>query len=107
MLGWVMFRSPTVSQAFVFYKTMFSIPPELALSSEFSLAITRQALLMLLIGIMLIGWSLFPIRLPQLRRALVIRQLAALQLVVQLPLFLLALSKLVSSSYSPFLYFQF
>ena len=34
-------------------------------------------------------------------------RLAVLQLVVQLPLFLLALSKLVSSSYSPFLYFQF
>lgn len=107
MLGWVMFRSPTVSQSFVFYETMFSIPSGLALSSEFSLTITRQALLMLLIGILLIGWSLFPARLPQLRRALVMRQLAVLQLVVQLPLFLLALSKLVSSSYSPFLYFQF
>jgi alginate O-acetyltransferase complex protein AlgI len=107
MLGWVMFRAESVSSALTMYQAMFSVPDGWHLSNEFSLMITRQALLMLLIGLVLVGWSVFPVRLPQLRRTFVIRQIGALQLVIQLPLFLLALSKLVSSSYSPFLYFQF
>jgi len=52
-------------------------------------------------------WSLLPNRVPSLLRQAVLRHAMALQLVVQVPLFALAMVKLVASSYSPFLYFQF
>lgn len=106
MVGWVLFRAHSVGEAFVMYGAMFSWP-SLALSPDLSFSITRMSLALLVVGIVVVLWSLLPNRVPSLLRQAVLRHAMALQLVVQVPLFALALVKLVASSYSPFLYFQF
>lgn len=106
MVGWVLFRAHSVGEAFVMYGAMFSWP-SLELSPDLSFSITRMSLALLVVGIGVVLWSLLPNRVPSLLRQAVLRHAMVLQLVVQVPLFALALVKLVASSYSPFLYFQF
>lgn len=88
------------------YQAMFSWPVW-SLQSELALGVTRLALLMLALGLLLIGWGFIPQRTVLLRRQAMWRSALSWQLAVQLPLFVIALLKLVASSYSPFLYFQF
>lgn len=106
VLGWVMFRSETVTQAYVFYEAMFDFSHPTGLSSEYLLSVTRQALLMLVVGCFFVVVAQIYNKSLSVRRS-VIRHLSLVELVIQLPLFVLAFIKLVSSSYSPFLYFQF
>ena len=106
VLGWVMFRAHSVGEAWGMYQAMFSWPVW-SLQSEFALGVTRLALLMLALRLLLIGWGFIPQRTVLLRRQAMWRSALSWQLAVQLPLFVIALLKLVASSYSPFLYFQF
>lgn len=106
IIGWVMFRANTVGQALDIYALMFSFDG-FSLSTDYALKIQRWQLFILLVGCALVlfnGARQHSKRLQALSHHGVSIRCAQ---VISFPLFLVALSSLIASSYSPFLYFQF
>jgi alginate O-acetyltransferase complex protein AlgI len=105
MLGWIAFRSATITEAFTFYLVMLTQIP-VSLSAIYADTISRLQIVTLVVAFAVIGiygfrvlgyWQRFSLALP-LRPALMPSLLV---------LFLMSVLKLSAESYSPFLYFQF
>ncbi|TBR39444.1 MULTISPECIES: MBOAT family O-acyltransferase [Dyella] len=105
VLGWVMFRAPTVTDAFHVYRAMFDFHGH-GLSDVYAGSITSLQVITLGLAIVVTiatgAASLRPAPRPPVRA----RGHLALQWLVW-PVFVLAILKLSAQSYSPFLYFQF
>lgn len=110
ILGWVMFRAETVSQAFSFYTGMLG-KNGWAMSEALSWQVTYQSLTFLIIGwlIIFLQPKLMEYRQPidgevAMKTEGYKKPLVAVGTVI---LFILAVTRLAANSYSPFLYFQF
>ena len=110
ILGWVMFRAETLTQAVAFYKGMLGLNGW-SISEVLSWQMTGMSLTTLALGwiIVYLHPVLFEFRTPKegtpaMRTTGYQKPLMAVSSIV---LFLLAVTKLSAASYSPFLYFQF
>jgi alginate O-acetyltransferase complex protein AlgI len=105
MLGWVMFRAPDVGTAWGFYAAMAG-SHGFAISDALRWQLTGIEALTLVVGSFVVYWAPFwrswLSALAEERR----RKWEAVG-VLYAPLFVLAVSRLSSNSYTPFLYFQF
>jgi alginate O-acetyltransferase complex protein AlgI len=105
ILGWIMFRAPTVHSALQFYEAMLSFDGQ-GLSEVFrgNINTLQVATLLLAIGVAAVNGAAE--YLPRRFTTRFLLRPAAAPLLL-FPLFLLTLLKLCAQSYSPFLYFQF
>jgi alginate O-acetyltransferase complex protein AlgI len=105
MMGWIAFRSATITEAFTFYQVMLTQAP-LALSDVYADSISRLQILTLVVAYAVIG--VFGFRVigywPRFAPTLQFRPALMPSLFI---LFLMSVLKLSAESYSPFLYFQF
>ncbi|MEN8155159.1 MAG: MBOAT family O-acyltransferase [Acidobacteriota bacterium] len=104
-MGWIIFRSDTMGQAFVFYSNIF-IPTNWEITSSFLTTLTHKNVLLMILG-------LFSLFLPKdlvigkylekgnNNTALFLR-VAVMTIVLIYSIFIIA-----SNNYSPFIYFQF
>ena len=106
VLGWVLFRADSLRQAWQMYSAMAgaharALSPDLALSWTMLQKITLAGALLLMFfqgtRERHLAWQ----RLP------VYRHTMSFLLMLQVPLFVIAITRLIAASYSPFLYFQF
>ncbi|MCV2884907.1 MBOAT family protein [Aestuariibacter sp. AA17] len=106
VIGWVMFRADSVQQAFTLYEAMF-IPNFASQNGASMIEPKGWQLTILAIGIITVllrGAMQHAHKLEQFTHS---NMMANTVSVLRLPVFLIALSSLIASSYSPFLYFQF
>jgi alginate O-acetyltransferase complex protein AlgI len=107
LLGWVMFRAPTVEHALTMYGAMFRFDG-FGLSELYASGITSLQVATLALAFAVILWRGFGQR---LRGAAVPAAVPAWRahavMAALIPLFALSVLKLSAQSYSPFLYFQF
>ncbi|MCM2681223.1 MBOAT family O-acyltransferase [Echinimonas agarilytica] len=106
LMGWVLFRATDVSEALRMYSAMFGAS-EIGLSVDMALSISTLQIITIGIAVAVIVVHSMRIRVFNFDRFKVSRRGAAVLLAAQVPLFVLSVSKLIASSYSPFLYFQF
>ncbi len=106
ILGWVMFRSESVGSSLVMYKAMFG-GSSIGLSADISYNITSMQLTVFLVSLVFLVLEALPASISILGRMQWFRGWATVITIAQVPLFVLSLSRLIASSYSPFLYFQF
>lgn len=106
LLGWVMFRAESMSQAWLMYKAMFGADT-IRLSIDIALGINSLQKVTLVVAILIVGFQGMRTRRFSFGRILLYRHSATFLLAAQFPFFLLSISKLIASNYSPFLYFQF
>jgi len=106
LLGWVMFRAESMSQALLMYKAMFGADT-IRLSIDIALGINSLQKITLVVAILIIVFQGMRTRRFSFGRILLYRHSATFLLAAQFPFFLLSISKLIASNYSPFLYFQF
>ena len=99
MLGWVLFRAASLTQALALYKGMLGLNG-LALTPQMAWQITVSELAMIGIAAALVFG-------PVLQAWGHVTRAAPARAVAYLALFVLASSRMASHSYSPFLYFQF
>jgi alginate O-acetyltransferase complex protein AlgI len=111
MLGWVLFRAPDIGSALVFYKGMAGMnaaPVGTALTWD----IKSVSLLALAIGCIIVFVQPYfakyrtPVQLSEGSVAIKSAMPVHMQLLA-ICAFLMAVSRLLAMSYSPFLYFQF
>ena len=107
IIGWVLFRAESVSDAFNLYQAMFSVTGLLS-GEGFSDVLTWQieglSIVTLIIGLFLI----FAVPILELRTGFSVKNSRHIAMqIFSLAIFILAVIKLTASSYSPFLYFQF
>jgi alginate O-acetyltransferase complex protein AlgI len=111
MLGWVLFRAPDLETALSFYGGMAGMNG-LELSASYAWQVKYIAVTALAAGIILIIMQPFftryrePVPLSKESSAVMISPPLPFQMIVGI-FFLLAVSRLLAMSYSPFLYFQF
>lgn len=105
ILGWVMFRAKSVSDALQLYQAMFSFRGA-GLSDVYAGSITSLQVATLLLAIVVTAITGAASLRPAPRPPLLAHGHLTLQWLVW-PVFLLAILKLSAQSYSPFLYFQF
>lgn len=105
MLGWVLFRAQDLTQAKLYYQTLFSVPSQ-GLSEFFLNAVNGQSLLALLFGCCII---FFPrsTNTGEIIENSSSQWATSLRLLIAFVTFPLALIIVISGSFSPFLYFQF
>jgi alginate O-acetyltransferase complex protein AlgI len=117
MLGWVMFRAPTVDQAFAMYRAMFSFDGS-GLSELYAGGITTLQVATLALALGVILWrglgqrnwgqtTNSPLAQTAPDVSARISGLSPITVLALVPLFALSVLKLSAQSYSPFLYFQF
>lgn len=106
VVGWVVFRADNIQQALSMYKGMF-FPSGLALSEPMIVNNLGLAFFMLLVGAVIVLWRGLVTFSEKLDAINTHPSLVSVMSGARLPIFVLALSSLVASSYSPFLYFQF
>ena len=106
MIGWVFFRANDIAHAFVILQAMFT-PDGLGLSAEFGFDVTGWALTLLWVGVIIALVQGMRQHISWLEQSLTSKGVVWVGNLLRLPVFLLALSSLIASSYSPFLYFQF
>lgn len=111
MLGWVMFRAEHVGKAMAFYKGMLGLNG-VPVSADLYWQIKGVALLALVIGVATVFIQPYftryrtPVPLSEGSAAVKSKMPVYLQ-VFTAGLFILAVTRLLAMSYSPFLYFQF
>lgn len=111
MIGWVLFRAHNLSAAADFYTGMFGMNG-IGISDNYAWQIKGMALLALTGGIMLVFAQPYfnkkreAVILSKGSMAMKTTPALACQLTVA-ALFIIAISRLIAMSYSPFLYFQF
>ncbi|WP_100643161.1 MBOAT family O-acyltransferase [Alteromonas facilis] len=106
MIGWVFFRAESVTDAVDMIAAMFTFDSS-GISTVFAVDLNKWALAMLLSGIAIIlvqGLRQHSDLIESMLSAEGVRRFSVL---LKAPVFLLALTSLVASDYSPFLYFQF
>ncbi|WP_394213367.1 MBOAT family O-acyltransferase [Enterovibrio calviensis] len=103
VIGWVAFRAENLTVAIVFYESMFGFAQYHSDASALNdVSLRAFAFLLVALGIIAVEnikrhqWSTETLPVMHFVRPLLL-----------VPVFVLAVSKLVASSYSPFLYFQF
>ena len=107
ILGWVMFRAENVTQAFVMYQGMFGANG-VGISDYMHWQIKGIALSALVLGLAIIFIGPIVHKLWQKQRTNdEVKSYSAPLQVITCVLFVLAVSRLLAQSYSPFLYFQF
>lgn len=99
MLGWTLFRAVTLPDALAMYAGMIGLNG-LSLTADVAWQITPLALTMLVVG-----WTLALTPVKEIFAAA--QQRAVMRNAIATTLFVVAVSRLAASSYSPFLYFQF
>lgn len=111
LLGWVMFRSHTLADAMGMYQGMLGLNG-FAVSTDLLWQIKKTSLLALAGGIAvialqpLLNYTRTPVELS--KGSFAIRTAAPLTLqIIVAAFFILAVTRLIAMSYSPFLYFQF
>lgn len=102
IMGWVVFRADSLTDAFAYMKNMFGIGTNSFVDGMFTGYFTQNVIL-ILIGIILCT-PVFKFLKDRVRSNIIADILNSLILV---GLFVLAVSNLVSSSYNPFIYFNF
>jgi alginate O-acetyltransferase complex protein AlgI len=103
ILGWVMFRAPTVSKAMEMYEGMFGLNG-FGVSDAFSWQLSGMGVTALVLGLGMV----FFVPYYEDRRGQNIREMSGfVPHILAIMLFILAVMKLSFQSYSPFLYFQF
>jgi len=102
----VMFRAESMSQALLMYKAMFGADT-IRLSIDIALGINSLQKITLVVAILIVVFQGMRTRRFSFGRILLYRHSATFLLAAQFPFFLLSISKLIASNYSPFLYFQF
>lgn len=103
IVGWVAFRAENLSAALTFYLSMFGLSGTETGASVFTAIATRDVAFLVVALAIILAENLK-------RHQHLVTRSPAMQVakpVVLLPVFALAVSKLVASNYSPFLYFQF
>lgn len=106
LLGWVMFRAENMSQALLMYKAMFGADT-IRLSIDIALGINSLQKITVVVAILIVVFQGMRTRRFSFGRIMLYRHSATFLLATQFPFFLLSISKLIASNYSPFLYFQF
>ena len=106
MSGWVFFRADSLTDALTMISAMFT-PDTKGISPSFAVDVTSWSLCVMFIGALLALIQGLRQHLNRLEGALSQGLLPNIGNVLSLPIFLLALSSLIASNYSPFLYFQF
>ncbi|MBN7772386.1 MBOAT family O-acyltransferase [Clostridium aminobutyricum] len=103
ILGWVLFRSENITDAFIYMKTMF-IPGTGGIIDPNAIVCTSEYLVFLIFGIIFST----PIAKEIKRRRIAKTKLSkALYVIVMIGLFLACISYLVKGAYNPFIYFNF
>lgn len=102
VLGWVLFRASSISNAFVYLKSMFGLNGNVFSDGMFT-GWFMQNLILLIIGIILCT-PVFKILNNKTRNNNIIGFVKSGALIC---LFVLSIASLVSSSYNPFIYFNF
>ena len=100
VIGWVMFRAPNVGVAFDMYQGMLGLSG-MAIRPEIMWQIQMSEVVVLLIGLGICWLPLLRLEAPRWTQ-----QPAVVAAAMSL-LFIAALTRMASQSYSPFLYFQF
>jgi alginate O-acetyltransferase complex protein AlgI len=107
MVGWVMFRAPSVPEALRLYRGMLGLNG-VGLSDTLAWQVRGSVLLTMLLAVLLVylapWWGQ---QVGDVSRHLRRPALATSATLLLLPLFVLAVMKLAAQSYTPFLYFQF
>lgn len=106
LLGWIMFRAESVGQALSFYSAMFTFDVSL-FDENYMLQIKDWQICVLLIAVVTVLTCGAGKHLNSIKNLSSSPVLVYSVNMLRLPLFILALSSLIASSYSPFLYFQF
>jgi alginate O-acetyltransferase complex protein AlgI len=107
VLGWVMFRAPTVDHALLMYAAMFRFDG-VGLSELYAGSVTTLQVVTLVLAFAIVLYRGLSQRLRGAQvHAPVTGWRAPAAVAVLLPLFALSVLKLSAQSYSPFLYFQF
>ncbi len=106
-LGWVLFRSPTLSYAVGFYSTMFDLHRIAVFHPEAALIIRPQIWFAFFVGILVVLYPLYKIWLIKSFEHLASRMNGFSYEYATLIFLLLALSRVAVSQFSPFIYFRF
>ncbi|MGF1911725.1 membrane-bound O-acyltransferase family protein [Vibrio kasasachensis] len=101
IVGWISFRAENMSQALGYYQVMFDLTQLSSISLQ--LEMSARSLFFLIIGVAYILWE----NIDQRGKNFRLPVLQPLKPILIAGLFGLAISKLIASAYSPFLYFQF
>ena len=102
VFGWVLFRAETLADAWIYLKSMFGIGGN-ALTDGFFAGYFKQNVILLVAGIVL-STPLFRILKKKTEKSVLIGIVTTVGLI---GLFILSVASLVSSSYNPFIYFNF
>jgi D-alanyl-lipoteichoic acid acyltransferase DltB (MBOAT superfamily) len=102
VLGWVLFRAETLSGAWTYLKSMFGLSGN-ALSDGMFTGYFKQSVILLAIGIVLCT-PLFRWLKKKTEKSVLAGIVTTVGLI---GLFILSVASLVSSSYNPFIYFNF
>ena len=112
VVGWVLFRSDTLTQAIHHIATMFNIRNIETSSYQLALLMTHEALIAFLIGGVL-STPVYAVIADKIRAVRagsipgIIPAIEILRLVLLFTLMFLCVAKLSSSTYNPFIYFRF
>ena len=102
VLGWVIFRSDSIHDAFTYIKSMFCLSQNTFFDGMFWGYFTQNAIL-LLIGIILCTPIIKMLK-NRIRKNWIVE---IIEVVLLIALFVLSVASLISSSYNPFIYFNF
>ena len=102
ILGWVVFRSDSLSDAWYYLKAMFGLNAN-TFNDGLFIGYFVQNLILLLFGIILST----PVFRILKRKTMNNRFFGCFSIVVLIGLFVLSISSLISNSYNPFIYFNF
>lgn len=102
VLGWVIFRSNSLTDAIIYIKSMFGLNDNVLSDGMFT-GYLIQNFILLIIGAIL-STPLFKVLKNKFKNNSIIEIIRVLVLIA---LFVLSISSLVSSSYNPFIYFNF
>lgn len=102
IMGWVLFRSDSLTVALTYIKSMFGLNGNVAIDGMFT-GYFEQNIVMLIVGI-IICTPIFKILKEKIKPNVFTDVINVLCLV---GLFVLSISSLVSNSYNPFIYFNF
>ncbi len=102
VLGWVLFRAETLGGAWTYLKSMFGLNGN-ALSDGMFIGYFKQSAILLTVGIVLCT-PLFRVLKKKTEKNVLIDAITTVGLI---GLFILSVASLISSSYNPFIYFNF
>lgn len=103
VIGWVLFRANSISDAYVYIKSMFAANSNMFFDEVFK-EYFMQVFIWLVFGI-LFSFPLVPVIKGKIKKDSII--LNIVYIIVIICLFVMSISSIVSNSYNPFIYFNF